>query len=102
MSSLNIVWYQQKAPGSSQSSRPASQPLMRSREISALEEKMVERLSRPTQSSSAKIDRAVMHRLRIDGFLDRNNYVWNKLTLFEDIKKCQWTPNGTVKTTTKL
>ena len=105
MSSMNIVWYQQKTPRSASASNPASRTTSQAsqcRQLSPEQEKVVERLSRPTHASSAKVDRTVVHRLHVDTYLQRNHYVWHKLPLFEDVKRCQWTNNGTVKHSTKI
>lgn len=98
MPSLSSPWFQQT--GSATMLQPhvvrsPSSNSMSDKEISEL----TTRVSRPTTSSQAK--KTQSWKLQ-NNFMEQGRHSWAKMELFEDCKKCIWTPSGTVKHTCKI
>ncbi|KAL8612922.1 hypothetical protein ACOMHN_034999 [Nucella lapillus] len=90
MPSLSSPWFQQKkSEGTSSATRPKAPSSMSVEEQEALSA----RLSKPTESARQR--RALFWKM--EGFMDTGRHSWNKMELFEDCKKCMWSPSGAIK-----
>ncbi|KAK2188170.1 hypothetical protein NP493_142g02033 [Ridgeia piscesae] len=99
MSNWNLVWLQHSStPATSRPSQNGdpTAPLSLTLQMS------VDRLQRPTTSSQAKIEPAPYKRMRVLHYTELDSYCWDKMPVFGDIKKCIWTPEGSIKRSTKL
>ncbi|KAI0234968.1 hypothetical protein LSAT2_014641 [Lamellibrachia satsuma] len=99
MSNWNLVWLQHSStPATSRPSNsgdpgaPLSPTLRRS----------IDRLQRPTTSSQAKVEPALYKRMHVLHYTEQDSYCWDKMPVFGDVKKCIWTPDGSIKRSTKL
>ncbi|XP_076446464.1 uncharacterized protein LOC143283920 [Babylonia areolata] len=90
MPSLSSPWFQQKrsdnTPTPPRPKPPSAMSVVEQEALSA-------RLSKPTESAR---QRSALY-WKMDGFMDTGRHSWNKMELFEDCKKCMWTPSGAIK-----
>ncbi|KAL8593841.1 hypothetical protein ACOMHN_065318 [Nucella lapillus] len=93
MPNVNSPW---TYPSRSESAPPVNRRKAPSSMSVDEQEALSARLSQPTES--ARFRRALFWKL--DGYTDTGSHSWSKMELFEDCKKCMWTPTGSIKRST--
>ncbi|XP_076467557.1 uncharacterized protein LOC143298564 [Babylonia areolata] len=92
MPSLASPWFHRSR---SDIAQPVSRPKAPSTMSVDEQEALSARLSQPTES--ARYRRALFWKL--DGYTEGGRHAWSKMELFEDCKRCMWTPSGSIKVT---
>ncbi|GFR87668.1 hypothetical protein ElyMa_004229300 [Elysia marginata] len=84
-------WYHQRRSESAPpNQRPKEPPTISQKQ----QDEITERISKPTESA---LYRKSLY-WKLDSFMDRGFHSWSKMDLFDDCKRCMWTPDGTIKT----
>ena len=87
----NSPWFHQRR---SESAPPAQRPKEPPSISQKEQEEITERISKPTESA---LYRKSLY-WKLDSFMERGFHSWSKMDLFDDYKRCMWTHDGTIKT----
>jgi len=101
----NLVWLQPKRNTDAlyYDISTAARRSLNSAEPSAEEQKIVEHLQRPTKSSAAKRDPALIKRLNTMRYQEADKQIaWSRMEYFQDCMNCMWKNNGTIKGSSKI
>ena len=96
MPSLDSPWFEQagQAVAAVTTARSPSSTMKESEM-----DDLLRRVGKPTLSSKAKVNQS----WKLENtFMETGRHSWSKMELFEDVKKCMWTPSGGIKKSCKL
>lgn len=82
-------FHQRRSESAPPNQRPKEPPAISQKE----QNEITERISKPTESA---LYRKSLY-WKLDSFMERGFHSWSKMDLFDDCKRCMWTPEGTIK-----